>query len=408
MQKRRVVVTGLGVISGIGTSIRSFWEHIVQGKSGVKDIQNVDCSELNFNKGVEVADYDPADFFDIRERRWMDRFAQFGLLAAEQAIMDSRIEWTDALRSKTCIVTGSGIGGQITHDHTFSQLYREGKKGIHPLTIPRIMPNGATSAISIRYGITGPAFTTSTACASSNHAIGHAFWMIRNGLCDLAVTGGSETPLSYGFLKAWEAIRIVAPDTCRPFSKDRKGLILGEGSGMLILENYDHALKRSAPIYAELIGFGMSADASHITMPNVDGAVLSMENALRDAGIETKEIDYINAHGTGTKANDVMETRAIRTLFGDQADRLAVSSTKSMHGHALGGTGSLEAIATVLALQNDVLPPTINYREPDPECDLDVVPNVSRPGTIRYALSNAFAFGGLNAVLAFKKWNDIT
>ncbi len=265
------------------------------------------------------------------------------------------------------------------------------------------MPNAGASHISMEFGISGPAYTVSTACASSNHAIGQAFWMVRSGAAELAVAGGSETPFSFGFLKAWEAMRVVAPDTCRPFSRDRRGLILGEGGAMLVLEPLERAQARGAPVYAEIAGFGMSSDAGHITTPSTDGPARAMTAALEDAKSAPEAVGYISAHGTGTPSNDPTETRAIRQVFGAHAGKLAVSSTKSMHGHALGAASALEAVATVLALRNGILPPTANFTTPDPECDLDVVPNQSRPAEVEYALSNAFAFGGLNAVLAFRR-----
>jgi nodulation protein E len=249
----------------------------------------------------------------------------------------------------------------------------------------------------------GPAYTLSTACASANHAIGHAFWMIRSGLVDAAITGGSEAPLSFGNLKAWESMRVLSSDLCRPFSKDRNGIVLGEGAGVLFLESLERAQSRSARIYAEVIGFGMSADAVHMIQPSADGAVAAMTAALEDGRIHVEEVDYINAHGTGTTANDATEASSIRRVFGPRADRIPVSSTKSMHGHTLGAAGGLEAVAACLAMSNGVLPPTANFSHADPECDLDVVPNTARPATVRVALSNSFAFGGLNAVLAFRK-----
>ena len=328
------------------------------------------------------------------------------MIAAREAITDANIEWTEALKKNTCVITGTSIGGQDSQEDIFIELYKEGRDRAPLFTIPRIMPNAGASHITMEFGITGFAYTISTACASSNHAIGNAFWMIRNGVCDMAITGGSEIPLSYGFLKAWEAIRVVAPDTCRPFSKGRQGMILGEGGAMLVLESLDAAQKRGAKIYGEIIGFGMSSDAGHITKPNQEGAEAAMLMALKDAGISPDKIDYINAHGTGTLVNDAMETAAIKSVFKEHAKKLAVSSTKSLHGHVLGGTSAIEAVITALALKNQIYPPTANYEELDVECDLDVVPNASRHGKINYALSNSFAFGGLNAVLAFKKWDE--
>jgi nodulation protein E len=274
---------------------------------------------------------------------------------------------------------------------------------VHPLTIPKTMANAGASHISMEFGITGPSFTISTACSSAGHAIGQAFQMIRTGQTDLAITGGSEATFSFGILKAWEAMRVVSPDTCRPFSKDRRGMILGEGGAMLVLEPLDLAVARGARIHAEIVGFGMSSDACHITQPSSDGAARAMRAALRDGGLRPEQIGYINAHGTGTAANDSSEAAAIRAVFGAHVDRLAVSSTKSMHGHALGAAAAIECLATVLALRDGVLPPTANFNERDPECDLDVIPNTAREAQVEWALSNSFAFGGLNAVLALRR-----
>jgi nodulation protein E len=307
------------------------------------------------------------------------------------------------VRENAAIVTGSCVGGQNAQDAGFWEVYKLGHNRVHPLTIPRTMANAGASHISMEFGITGPSFTVSTACASAGHAIGQAFWMVRTGATDLAITGGSEAPFSFGILKAWEAMRVVSPDTCRPFSKDRHGMILGEGAAMFVLEPLDAALARGARIHAEIVGVGMSADACHITQPSADGAARAMRAALRDAGLVPEQIAYINAHGTATQANDIAETAAIRAVFGPHAGGLAVSSTKSMHGHALGAAAALECLAAVTALRDGVLPPTANFNQPDPECDLDVIPNQAREAQVEYALSNSFAFGGLNAVLALRK-----
>lgn len=406
MAPRRVAVTGIGVISALGHEPSSFWNSLIAGRSGIARIESLDISSLRFENGAEVRGYDPAQHFEPAQADLLDRFAQFALIAARQAVCDAGIIFTRELREQTAIVTGSSVGGQSSEDAQFFAVYRNNSPRVHPLTIPRIMANAGASHISMEFGISGPAFTISTACASSNHAIGQAFWMVRSGAAELAIAGGSETPFSFGFLKAWEAMRVVAPDTCRPFSRDRRGLILGEGAGMLVLEPLERAQARGGTVYAEILGFGMSADAGHITSPSTKGPARAMEMALRDANISPEQVGYINAHGTGTLNNDPTETRAIRQVFGAHADKLAVSSTKSMHGHALGAAGALEAVAAVLALRNGVLPPTANFTTPDPECDLDVVPNESRRADVEYALSNAFAFGGLNAVLAFRRFDS--
>lgn len=403
MAPRRVAVTGLGIISALGHDVSCFWNAMVAGRPAIGRIEAVDLSRLRFQNGAQVRDYDPGRHFEAAQGDLLDRFAQFALIAARQAVRDAGIVFTADLGQRTAIVTGSSVGGQSTQDAAFFELYRNNSPRVHPLTIPRIMANAGASHISMEFGISGPVYTVSTACASSNHALGQAFWMVRDGAAELAVAGGSDSPFSLGFLKAWEAMRVVAPDTCRPFSRDRRGLILGEGGAMLVLEPLERAQARGAPVYAEIAGFGMSSDAGHITTPSTDGPARAMLAALCDAQISAEAVGYINAHGTGTVNNDPTETRAIRQVFGAHAGKLAVSSTKSMHGHALGAAGALEAVATVLALRHATLPPTANFTTPDPECDLDVVPNQSRAAEVEYALSNAFAFGGLNAVLAFRR-----
>jgi nodulation protein E len=399
----RVVVTGLGVISAIGNNTGEFWQSLQAGCSGIAPLDSVDRTLLRFSNGAEVRNYAPAQFFEEKELGLLDRFAQFGVIAAREAIAAAGIEWTTGLRESTAIVTGSCVGGQTTEDEGFVNLYRNNIPRVNPFTIPRTMENAAASRISLETGIVGPTYTVSTACSSSNHAIGQAFWMVRSGAVEMAITGGSEAVFSLGFLKAWEAMRVVSPDTCRPFSKDRRGLILGEGAAMLVLEPLEAARARGAAIFGEIVGFGMSSDAFHITQPSPDGAARAMRAALSDAGLEPARIGYINAHGTATIANDAAETTAIRKVFDEHADRLAVSSTKSMHGHTLGAAGAIEAAATLLALRNGILPPTANFNEADPACDLDVIPNIARPAQVEFALSNSFAFGGLNAVLAFRR-----
>jgi nodulation protein E len=406
MGARRVVVSGLGVISALGRNREEFWQALRDGRSGIARIEAVDPEELQFKNGAEVRGFRPGEAFDEKPAENLDRFVHFLLVAARQAVKDAGLGAEPRLGERAAVVTGCCLGGKTTEDRRYLELYGEKRTRFPPLTIPQIMANAGASHLSMELGVTGPGFTLSTACSSSSHAIGLAFWMVRQGIADLAITGGSETPFSLGILKAWEALRAVAPDTCRPFSKDRRGLILGEGGAILILEPLEAARSRGAPIYAEVLGFGMSSDASHITQPSAEGAARAMQAALADAGLAPERIGYVNAHGTGTLANDPTETRAIRQTFGPHANRLAVSSTKSLHGHALGAAGALEAIATVLALKEGVIPPTANFSESDPECDLDVVPNRSRRMEVEAALSNSFAFGGLNAVLAFRRWGD--
>jgi nodulation protein E len=400
---RRVVVTGLGVVSAIGQNCGEFWQALSNGQAGIGPIESIAPGLLRFPNGAEVRNWNPSAHFDDKEISLLDRFAQFGAVAARQAVADAGIEWTSELRENTAIVTGCCVGGQGSEDEAFVNLYRNNIPRVNPLTIPRTMENAAASRISLEMGIVGPTYTVSTACSSANHAIGQAFWMVRSGVVEMALTGGSEAVFSLGFLKAWEAMRVVSPDTCRPFSKDRRGLILGEGGAMLVLETLEGAQARGAKIYGEIVGFGMSSDAFHITQPSPDGAARAIRGALTDAGLRPDDIGYINAHGTATQANDVTETAAIRQVFGAHADRLAISSTKSMHGHTLGAAGAVEGVATLLALHHGLLPPTANYSEPDPACDLDVIPNAARPAQVECALSNSFAFGGLNAVLAFRR-----
>ncbi len=378
------------------------------GRSGIAaihpSIHKIATAPLRILNTAEVSGYDPEAFFEAKELSLMDRFAQFAVLPAQEAIRQSGIEWTPELRERAAVVTGSCMGGRGAEEAGYWELFHNHRTRVHPLTIPLGMSNAGASHISMRWGLQGPAYTVSTACASSAHAIGQAFQLVRSGAAPAAVAGGSEAPLFLGGMKAWEAMRVVSKDTCRPFSADRSGLIIGEGGAMLVLEPLEAALARGARPLAEIVGFGATSDAGHITQPTAGGPARAMRQALADAGLSPEQIGYINAHGTATEANDRIETEAIRLVFGAHADRLAISSTKSMHGHTLGAAGAVEAVATVLTLQRGQLPPTANYTTPDPACDLDVVPNQARPGQVEAALSNSFAFGGLNAVLAFKAW----
>jgi nodulation protein E len=400
---RRVAITGIGTISAIGRNTAEFADSLRAGRSGIAPIKTVDMANFRFANGAEVPDYSHQPYFDDRQADFLDRFAQFAVIAAREAVSDAGIVWTPELRENAAIVTGSCVGGKSAEDAGFWAIYKLGQNRVHPLTIPKTMANAGASHISMEFGIVGPSFTISTACASAAHALGQAFWMVRSGVTELAIAGGSEAPFSYGILKAWEAMRVVSPETCRPFCKDRKGMILGEGAGMLILEPLEAALARGARVHAEIVGFGMSADASHITQPSKEGAARAMRCALRDAAIAPEQVGYINAHGTATLANDTSEAAAIHMVFGDHTPHVAVSSTKSMHGHALGAAAALECAATVLALRDGVLPPTANFTGLDPECDLDVIPNQARTAQVEYGISNSFAFGGLNAVVAFRK-----
>jgi nodulation protein E len=400
---RRVAVTGLGVICALGSNRNEFQQSLLAGRDGIGPLTVAGGTDLKFRNGAEIRGFDPADHFALKEADMLDRFAQLAVVAAREAAAHSGIEWTKDLRESAAIVTGSCIGGQSTEDQGFWDVYKMGKPRVHPMTIPKTMANAGASAISLAFGITGPAFTISTACSSSAHAIGQAFLMVRSGMCDVALSGGSEAPFSYGILKAWEAMRVVSPEVCRPFSRDRNGMTLGEGAAMLMIESLDHARARGAKPIAEIAGFGMSSDAHHITQPSAEGASKAICLALKDAGMAAEEVGYVNAHGTGTPANDSTETRALHLAFGGHARRLAVSSTKAMHGHTLGAAGAIEAAAAIVALAKGVLPPTIHYNERDPECDLDYVPNCAREADVECAISNSFAFGGLNAVLAFRR-----
>ena len=409
---RRVAVTGMGMICALGNDVSECWSALRDGRSAIQRMELVDASLLRFQNAAEVRGFLPTQHFAEDKCVQLDRFTQFALVAAREAIRDAGLgdaltgvstrRLDPALAEQTAIITGSCTGGQTSEDQQFVELYGKKSGRVHPLTIPRTMANAGASHIAMEFGITGPAFTISTACSSANHAIGEAFLMVRDGRAEMAIAGGSEAPFSLGMLKAWEAMRVVAPDTCRPFSKDRQGMILGEGAAMLALEPLEAAKARGAKVHGEIVGFGMSSDAFHLTRPSAEGAARAMRAALEDAGIDPAAIGYINAHGTGTPQNDATESEATHQVFG-RAGHLAVSSTKSMHGHALGAAGALEAVATLLALREGFLPPTANYNTPDPQCDLDVVPNHGRSVPLEYALSNSFAFGGLNAVLAFRR-----
>lgn len=401
----RVAVTGIGVICAIGNNTPEFANSLRCGRAGIASIEAVDMSRFRFRNGAEVRGYKPDVYFDERQASSLDRFAQFALIAAREAVGDARIEWSQELKENAAAITGTSVGGQNTQDHSFHLLYAQGMDRLHPLSITKTMPNAGASQISIEFGIMGPAFTIASACSSSAHAIGQAFRLVRSGDAPLAIAGGSEAPFSFAMLKAWEAMRVISPYTCRPFSADRDGTVLGEGGAILVLEPLAAARARGAAVHAEIVGFGMSSDASHITQPSREGAARAMRRALDDARLSAEQIGYINAHGTGTILNDVIEASAIREVFGKKADVLPVSSTKSMHGHALGGSSAIEAAAAILALRDGFLPPTVNFTASDPQCALDVIPNCARNAKIEYAMSNSFAFGGLNAVLVFRAPN---
>jgi nodulation protein E len=395
----RVAITGIGVVSPVGSDLESYWHALVEGRSGIGALTSIPTERLNTRVAAEVKNHAPDHHFDHRALPLLDRFAQFAVVAARNAVADAGLVFSEELAQTTATIVGTGVGGQHTLDDGYYRLYGQNAARLHPFTIPRLMVNAGASHISMDLGLRGPTFAVASACASGTHAIGLAFDMIRSGRAAAALAGGAEACLTVGTLKGWEALRVLSSDTCRPFSRTRSGLVLGEGAAMLVLEPLDRAIARDARIYAELRGFGMSADASDIIAPSAEGSARAIRAALDDAHIAEDSVDYINAHGTGTTLNDATETQAIRAVFGAHADRLAVSSSKAVLGHGLGAAGALEAAATALAIQRHVLPPTANFEEPDPACNLDVVPNIARDRRIHCAVSNSFAFGGLNAVL---------
>jgi nodulation protein E len=395
----RVVITGIGVASPVGSSVDEFWTALVEARSGIGPLTVIPTERLSTRIAAQVAGFDPDAHFSPKQIPLLDRFAQFAVFAGRAAMRDAQCEISEQLALDAVTVIGSGSGGQRTLDEAYFKLYGQNGEKMHPLSIPRWMVNAATSNVSIDLGFKGPAWTVTTACASGTHAIGQAFHMVRSGQAPIAVAGGTEACLTVGSIKAWEALRALSTDTCRPFSRNRSGLVLGEGAAMFVLEPRARAMARDARIYAELLGFGMSADAFDITAADLDGGARAMRAALRDGRANPEDIDYVNAHGTGTILNDRTEVQALRKVFASYADRLPVSSSKAVLGHGMGAAGALELAATALALHTQTIPPTANFTEPDPACDLDCVPNVARSARIRTAMSNSFAFGGLNAVI---------
>ena len=404
---RRVVITGMGCVSALGVTAAATWAGMRDGRSGIGPLTGLDDSTLRTPIAAQAKGFVAGEHFDDKRLVLLDPVSQFALVAAREAVAQSGLVFSaegNGLAERTAVIIGTGIGGASTQDQMARRLYGEGNPRVHPMAIVRIMPNAPASQISIEFGLRGPVFAVASACASSNHALGQALMLLQSGVADVALAGGTEACITVSTVKAWEAMRVLADDTCRPFSKGRRGLVLGEGAAVFVLETLDHAQARGAFILAEFAGVGMTADAADIVMPDASGAARAMRAALAHAGLALQDVDCINAHGTGTLANDATETRAIRALFGSHADALAVSSTKSMHGHALGAGGALELVAVIGALREGVVPPTINYLGPDPECDLNVVPNSAQQRPVRAALSNSFAFGGLNAVLALRRW----
>ena len=404
--KRRVVVTGLGIISPCGNNIDDFSFNLMAGKSGVRRISSAYSSLLSVKIAAEV-DFNPLDYFLKKQVSSMDRVNQFALAAASQAWKDSKLSLDAKEKERAGVYIGCGMGGGTTIEDLYDQLFKQNADRVKSLTVLMIMNNASAAHISIEYGLSGPCLTLSTACASSANAIGEAFRQVRDGYVDVMLAGGVEAFLTYGGFRSWESLRVLAvedPDdpskSCKPFSKNRTGIVLGEGAAMVVLEEMERAVRRGALIYAELIGYGSTSDAGHITRPSLEGQARAMAEALQEADLLPEDIDYINAHGTATQWNDLVETQAIKKVFGDHACKAPVSSTKSMHGHTMGAAGAIEFIAALLAIRNQAIPPTINLDQPDPECDLDYVPNIGRTGVIVNAvMSNAFAFGGANAAL---------
>jgi nodulation protein E len=395
----RVVVTGIGVVTPIGSTREKFWSRLVEAKSGIGPIANIPTDRLNIRIAAQVLDFDPSQHFEPKRQNLLDRFSQFAVVAARAAVKDAQLNITEEIALQAATVIGNGAGGMTSLDESYFKLYGQNAARAHPLSIPRFMMNAACGLVSMDLGLKGPTFMVASACSSGTHALGQAFQMVRMGLAPVALAGGTEASITVGTIKGWEALRVLSADTCRPFSKTRTGLVLGEGAAMFILEPRESAVARGAPIYAELLGFGMSADANDITAIDPDGAARAMRTALTDARLNPEDIDYVNAHGTGTSLNDKGETVALHRAFGASAERLAVSSSKGVLGHSLGAAGAVEFAATVLALHHQTMPPTANFEEPDPDCDLDYVPNTARDAPIENAMSSSFAFGGLNAVL---------
>jgi 3-oxoacyl-[acyl-carrier-protein] synthase II len=410
--KPRVVVTGLGAVTPLGNSVPEYWRAICEGRSGVGPITRFDPKRLDARIAAEVKGFEPLKVIEKKELKKLDLFIQYAIVAGVEAVEDAKIDFSQVDPTRAGALVGSGIGGILTILEWHRVLLERGPSRVSPFFVPSLIVNMASGQLSIRYKLKGPNSAVVTACATGNHAIGDAFKIIQRGDADLMVAGGSEAiidelPLGgFGQMKALSTRNDEPTRASRPFDADRDGFVPGEGAGIVVLESLDHARRRGARIYAELVGYGMTADAYHMTAPDPDGdgAVRAMAAALRDGGLGPEDVGYVNAHGTSTPYNDKTETLAIKQVFGDHARRLAVSSTKSMTGHLLGAAGGIETVVTVLALQQGLLPPTINYEKPDPDCDLDYVPNVARKAEVDAAISNGFGFGGTNATLAFRRW----
>jgi nodulation protein E len=392
----------------MGVGLGPFWDGLIASRSGTRRISLSDPNLLSVQIAAEVPDFDPEKHLAGISIDMLDRFSQFALVAGAEAMRDACLTLEEDEHDRAGVSIGTGVGGASTQDVLYRRYYAEKIARAHPFSIPRTMNSAAASQVGMNYGLRGPGICVSTACASAGHSIGEAFEMIRAGRADVMLAGGADAPITAPVFKVWEAMRVLANPSdattaCRPFSRDRQGIVIGEGSGVLVLEDWERARKRGVRIHAELVGYGATADAGHITQPGIDAPAHAIRLALTEAGLRPDQIDYVNAHGTGTRLNDATETTILKRAFGDHAARLAISSTKSMHGHAMGASGAIELIATILGIERSVAPPTINYSEPDPECDLDYVPNEPREMRIDAAISNSFAFGGLNAVLAVRR-----
>ncbi|MDT8855772.1 beta-ketoacyl-[acyl-carrier-protein] synthase family protein [Paracoccaceae bacterium Fryx2] len=399
----RVVITGAGTINALAHGVAGTLLAFREGRCGITELDIRDKDRLSIQIGGQVHSWDPEAHFNRQQIVLYDKFTQFTLLAAREAVAQSGLNFDGRLGYEAGVVLGTAGGGVNTWDDNYRAVYEEGKNRVHPFVVPKLMNNAACSHLTMEFNLKGPSFTVATACASSNHAMGQAFHMIRSGMTKAMLTGGSESMLCFGGIKAWEGLRVMSKDACRPFSLNRNGMVQGEGAAVFVFEDYEHARARGAEMLAEVVGFAMTSDASDIVMPSKQGAARAIAGALRDARLNPEQVGYINAHGTGTSANDKTECAAVADVFGPHADRLMMSSTKSMHGHLIGGTGAVELLACIMALRDRVIAPTIGYEEPDPECALDVVPNVARDADVSVVLSNAFAFGGLNAVLALRR-----
>lgn len=399
---RRVAITGVGVVSALGLSRAGHFDGLREGRCGIGPLTITDVDRLGVRIGAALSGYAPEDHFSRAELALYDRTTQLAVLAAREAAEDAGLVVGEAEAGRAGVVLGTALNGMETIDQNYRAVFAEGRNRVHPLVVPRLMTNAGASHISMRHGLKGPAYTVTTACSSSNHAIGQAFHLIRSGAADIMMTGGAEAPLVFGVIKAWEGLRVMSADGCRPFCATRNGMVQGEGAAIFVLEDLDRASRRGARIWGEIAGFGMTADSGDIVQPSRDGAARAMRAALADAGMPAEAVAYINAHGTATAANDRTEAAAIRDVFGAAADSVSVSSTKSMHGHCIGGAGAVELAAVLLAFTEGVIAPTVGHVEADPDCDLDITPNVARRRRVGAALSNSFAFGGLNAVLALR------